>query len=871
MRLTIAWFLLVVGCLSALAQGTTLHSEMLRLQARHHVHFVYESRLNLSVPYKGCDTSGLTLRQSLDAIFKTSGINYRQKGRNIMLWQDINASKSRVVSTPARPQRFRLRGLVRDSVGEPLVNVSLYDHTSKTGTLTDEHGHYSMILDTGQHTIDVSWFGQKRKTLKVNITKDAQADIVISGTMQISEVTVTSDINSPLNTTQTGKHTFRPDDIITEFSLLSSPDLVKTLQRMSGVAQGMELSGGLIVHGGSQDENLFLLDGTPIYQTNHSLGLFSAFNTDIIKNVDFYKSGFPARYSGRVSSVTDVQTKDGNIYEHHGSLSLGLIDGRMHFEGPLVKGRTSYDIALRRSWIDLLLKPAYALINSGKEEGEKFGLNYAFYDFNAKLTHKVGQQDKLWLSFYSGRDNYGVEDNSVWSDYHNDSDNKFKWGNINATLGGDFQLSKSLSFKSFLMLTNSNTNQNTNEDDYNVTSSGIRVRTCLSTNKNKTKMSDIGFKANFLYLPHPHHSVRFGGSFILHKFNPQTTTQAYYFGDPSEHVDTTGMSYSTKVTSHEAQIYAEDDVTISQWLAVNAGASLTIYGSHDYKQKSFDPRLSLRWHPVQKLTFKLSYSHMSQGIHRIASTFLDIPSDFWVPSTAAASLAKSDQLAAGVYVRPAPRLSVSLEGYAKHTTGLLQYRHWMGLQPPAALWEQNVTTGKGLAYGLELEADYKSPRITAQLSYTLSWSRRNFPELYDGWFYDQFDNRHRLNVTVRAKVSKWVSAYAALTLRNGNRVSFPLGTADTPQLPGDRQDFGDSYYYIYGKPNNMSLPLYHRMDLGLNISNRHHGVWNISVYNVYCHLNTMYAKMKTGTDGSITAKAKGYVPIIPSVSYTFKF
>ena len=197
----------------------------------------------------------------------------------------------------------------------------------------------------------------------------------------------------------------------------------------------------------------------------------------------------------------------------------------------------------------------------------------------------------------------------------------------------------------------------------------------------------------------------------------------------------------------------------------------------------------------------------------------------------------------------------------------------MGLQPPAAFWEQNVTQGRGKAYGIEMEARYRMRRLTAQMAYTLSWSKRKFPELYDGWFYDQYDNRHRLNTTIRYAMTNKISVFAALTLRNGNRVSFPTASAVNPRMPED--DDEQEPTYIYGKPNSLLLPLYHRLDLGFNFKHTtrkgHERIWNVSVYNAYCHLNTMYAKVGQAKDGSITAKAKGYIPIIPSVSYTIKF
>lgn len=868
MRDVVLYILLLFCCLKLSAQTSSVYSEMLRLQSIHHVHFLYKSDLNLSITYNGRDIKTLTLRQALDEVFRKSGINYSVHGSNILLTQG-----QKTVTAKSLIERHVLKGIVRDSLGEPLVNVSIYDKVSHTGTLSNEQGVYTLILTQGVHVLDVSWFGQRQKNFSINIKKDTRHDFVIKGSMELGEVVVSRDLNSPLNTTQTGKLTLRPEDINTEFSLLSSPDLVKTLQRTSGVAQGTELSSGLLVHGGSPDENLFLLDGTPIYQVNHSLGLFSAFNADIIKNVDFYKSGFPARYSGRVSSITDVRTRDGSMTEHHGSFSLGLIDGRLQFEGPIKKGKTSYNIALRRSWIDLLLLPTYAIINHSKNDGSKFRFTYAFHDFNAKVTHLLSRNNKLWLSLYSGMDNYGIKDEDAWYDYQTTTDNKFRWGNLNATLAGDFQLSNRLSNSTSFIASYSYTNQSMSEDDIYFPEPEIRLRNSLDIRHNKTKMLDLGIKTDFTFFPHPKHTFRFGGAFTKHWFYPQTVTQSFYFGDPNEHVDTTDVSGHTRLSSVEAQLYTEDDIVLNRWINANVGTSFTFYHVSDKTFHSFDPRLSIRWHPVTPLTFKISYTHMSQSIHRIASTFLDIPSDFWVPSTAVIPPVRSHQVAAGIYTQVSPEFTFSLEGYLKSTDNLLQYRHWMGLQPPAAFWEQNVTQGRGKAYGIEMEARYRTRRLTAQMAYTLSWSKRKFPELYDGWFYDQFDNRHRLNTTIRYTMTKKISVYAALTLKSGNRVSFPTAPAVNPRMPED--DGEQEPTYIYGKPNNLSLPLYHRLDLGFNFKHTtrkgHEAIWNVSVYNAYCHLNTMYAKVKQANDGSITAKAKGYIPIIPSVSYTIKF
>ncbi len=204
---------------------------------------------------------------------------------------------------------------------------------------------------------------------------------------------------------------------------------------------------------------------------------------------------------------------------------------------------------------------------------------------------------------------------------------------------------------------------------------------------------------------------------------------------------------------------------------------------------------------------------------------------------------------------------------------MLQYRNWMGLQPPAANWNKNVTDGRGRAYGLELDGTYQGKRFSTTLAYTLSWSKRNFPELHDAWFADQFDNRHKIDITSRYQITDRISVFAAWTLHSGNRIPLPVASISQPQLPGDNVS-GDMEY-LYNEPNNFRLPAYHRLDVGADFKSTtkkgNERIWNISIYNAYCHLNTMYTKVHKNEDGSFSAKCKGYIPIIPSVSYTIKF
>lgn len=847
----------------------TVLTEMQRLQKQHGIPFVYDSALRLDMPYTGTDLSHLPIDKALNALFGHIGIEYKMHNRNVMLRQ-TTASLQQTTEIKERKTTFTINGRITDTQGEPIVNATVFDLTSKDGTLSDGRGRYIMHLAEGHHVVRVSSIGCDADTIVVNMHSDISHNFRLKQAVELKEVVVTEDMNSPVLTTQTGKRTFTSKDINNGFALLSSPDLVKTIQRISGVTSGVDFVSGMYVHGGGSDENLFLLDGTPLYQTNHSLGLFSAFNSDIIKNVDFYKSGFPARYSGRVSSITDVRTRDGNMEQVHGTASLGLLDGRIQVEGPISKNRTSFNVSLRRSWIDLLLRPVCAIANKGNDD--KYTLGYMFHDFNAKLTHHINNKATIWTSVYSGYDSYRVDDKSMWGDNVNDTENRMTWGNLSGTIGGDFMLSPTMSMASMLTATYSHSRQKYSEEDYEIVDKGGHLRNYLDTRLNSTEMIDVAAHANFSWQPTDRQHIHFGIAFTRHQFRPQTKRQAFYYGDPQEGCDTTDIRSRVNIVSHEAVAYAEDEMRINKFLSANIGTSFTATMVNGRTYLMLDPRFAFKWQLANSTSFKMSYTHMSQSLHRMASSFLELPTDFWVPTTNEIKPTMSHQIAAGIFTQPSTHLTLSLEAYYKLSSHLLQYRHWMGFQPSAATWNRDVADGKGKSYGMEVDATYTTGSTTMSMAYTLSWSKRLFKDIYPTWFDDQFDNRHKINISLSHDFSQRISLYAAWTCHSGNRVTMPVGYTIQPNIPGDNKY---SYDYIFDRPNNFSLPAYHRMDIGANFrhTTRHgkEGIWNVSLYNAYCHLNTMYVKVRLDENNKFQIKSHGYIPIIPSVSYTLKF
>ena len=885
----------IIASLSLCTAQTTIRQQMDLLQQEHAISFVYDSSLPLDGAYKGASLKGLPLEQALERLFTHANIIYNIQGNHVLL----KTGKAKTTNGKS----YTVSGYVRDGQGELLINATVYDLTTQQGTMTNEYGHYSLTLPQGDHQLRVTYIGFEQQVHSISLHHNQTLDIHLRASQQLGEVVVTGDLNSPVLGTQMGKRSISQADIKTEFALFSSPDVVKTLQRMSGVQEGVELTSGLYVHGGNNDENLFLLDGTPLYNVNHSLGLFSAFNVDVVKNVDFYKSGFPARYGGRLSSVVDVRTNDGNHDHLHGSYRIGLLDGSVQMDGPL-GNRTQFNIGLRRSWLDLLTRPIFAIVNRTNDE-EKITLNYAFHDLNAKVTHTLSDRSQLSLSLYSGNDGLSTHDDwqekkggEGWTAYSEVIDNKFRWGNLNAALDWRYQLSPQLQANFTAVFTHNRATLRSYDDVRTYDETGETTALTYLEHEYRSTIYDMGYRSEFDFRPSPRHHIRFGHDYTFHLFRPQTNSQLHVWGGYQQ-ADTLSAEGRNRHQAHELSLYGEDQVTLNSRWSLNGGVNISLFATGGKAFASADPRLAVKYQLSPTLSTKASYTLMTQYVHKISNAFLELPTDYWVPTTEHLRPMHSHQLAAGIYWQPTRRWTLMAETYYKLTRHLLQYSSWSGLEPPAEKWDMEVTDGRGRFYGLELDAQYRGKRLQANMAYTLSWNERRFDEFYrGGWYYDKFDNRHKLNLTMRWNISKKTQMYAAWTYHTGNHMTFPTQYVQMPNLPDGKPQQPTDYYsersyyeernetkFIYEQPNNITLPAYHRLDLGFNFRHTtkhgHERIWNLSVYNAYCHLNTLWNdieytplesnKVDLAGHQAFRIKTRGYIPIIPSFSYTIKF
>lgn len=665
------------------------------------------------------------------------------------------------------------------------------------------------------------------------------------------------------NTTQTGLMRLDGEKLRGGVAVFGTPDIIKQLQLLPGVAAGNELMSGLYVHGGDGADNLFLLDGVPLYNISHFGGFFSSFNTDVVDNLDFYKSGFPARYGGRLSSVVDVETSEGNMKKWHGGASLGLIDGRLHIEGPVWKDRTSVNFGLRRSWMDVITIPAIAYANRRNGDNTKARGSYAMWDFNGRITHKIDEHNKLNATIYWGEDNLraGIkeldEDNSYM-----DMGIRTIWGTLAGSLAWESKYSDKLKGKLLTYYTRSSSDVGYTFD-INYTGDNGTNRMYFNDD-NICAVRDGGFKYDLDWYPNSSHHVRFGAAAAMHGYKTVREYQqrnTFEGLDPEENNGGEGDRY----LSWEPAAYIEDEFFISYNFTINAGLRASVFGTKLKSWGSLEPRAALKWLITNTACVKLSYTRMSQYAHLVSAMYIDLPTNSWMPSVPGAGPMVSDQIAGGIYLTPG-HFKINVEGWYKTMNGMLAYNGANAFYPPLVNWEKSFTTGRGESYGMELEATYSEPKIELSAYYTLSWSWREF-EAYSMFpFLDHNDNRHKVNLVATWRPNKKWNVFANWNYHSGNRITIPSHVIHYEE---------GSSSMLYQAPYNAKLPDYHRLDIGVDYriffkEGRMLNI-NLSIYNAYNHLNASFAMLDTDNDGNYIGMAYGLVPIIPTISVGYKF
>ena len=776
-------------------------------------------------------------------------------------------------------------GLITDAAsGETLIGAGAT--VGKDGAVTNNFGFYSLSIPKSAEKVEISYsyVGYTTQTISVPAQKDTTVNVTLVPGASLQEAVVTAQKESGIEATKMSAIEVPIAAIKSAPALFGEADVLKTIQMLPGVQGGTEGFSGLYVRGGGPDENLLMLDGIPIYNAEHMLGIFSVFQPEAVKKITLYKGAFPARYGGRISSILDVRTNDGNLYETHGSFGVSMISDKLHLEGPLWKGKTSYSIS-GRGMHTLLLTPILKLTG--------FDGNYFFYDLDAKLTHRFSDRDRLYFNVYNGLDDFYYKNTD---DYTNGmtggaiTDNQnlgIRWGNTVAALRWNHVMNPKLFANTTVAY-----NRYKMKMGSDLVSKEVQPNGAIDNNQYnfdyRSGMRDWVAKVDFDYTPTPSQQVKFGAEYTFHTFIPETlTTFAQEMSGGAVQLDTTiNMKSNAAQIGHEANLYVEDDIRLGSRVTLNPGLHASLFGTQGKTYWSLEPRMSAKVNFTQDWSAKASYSRMSQYVHLLSSSQLSLPIDLWVPITKNIRPETSNQYSLGFYYNGIPGWEFSLEGYYKSINNVLEYKEGVAFLFDSSGWENKVEVGSGRAMGLELFIEKTMGRTTGWLGYTLAKSDRLFPTINHGErFPYRYDRRHNINLVVNHKFNEKFDLSATWNYASGGVTTLPERTIVMMSPTGDYR-----YSDLVTSRNNYRLPSSHTLNLGFNFHKKHNrgeGIWNLSVYNAYNHMNpSLVLKendtteiMSSNPDGTVSwqrvsdvrLKKVTLLPFFPSIGYTRTF
>lgn len=785
-----------------------------------------------------------------------------------------------------------ISGYITDgATGETLIGAGVLAEGPKvrpgTGAVTNVYGYYTLTVPCGNVSFQYSYVGYESQVLTVGLDRDTTVNIVLMPSAEIEASRVVVQRDAGIQSTYLGALDVPVSHIRNTPVLFGEADVLKAIQMMPGVQGGSEGMTGLYVRGGGPDENLILLDGIPIYNVDHMLGVLSVFQTEAVKKVTLYKGSFPARYGGRVSSIVDIRTNDGNMKKTSGSVGIGVLTDKFHLEGPIIKDKLSYSLSAR-GLHSLFYDPVIRLAGKSKFISRLTGYdinadtygNYFFYDINGKLTWRLSDADRFSLVLYSGRDQLGAKFAEKEDYDFLRTSMSIGWGNnvVSARWNHVFNrrlfANTSVSFNNYRMLMGMGAKQRTTDGD-------VPYEFNFDFRYN-SGITDWSAAVDFDYVPEPRHLVKFGGGYTRHTFYPRTSTAviAGLEGDDSfnEEYD---FGSDVNYYGNDVTAYFEDDMSLTDNFSLNPGLHVSWFNTDGRNYLNLQPRVSA------KLTFgrgwvaKAGYARMAQYVHLLSTTQISLPMDLWVPITADIKPVTSDQVSAGIYYDGFKGWEFSVEAYYKRMHNILEYKDGASVLVSSSGWEDKVEMGEGYARGLEFFIQKTSGNATGWIAYTLARSDRQFPggEINLGErFPYKYDRRHNVNVNFNYRFNDRWDVSASWMFLSGGTTTIPERL--TVIMNPDGHAWPDTQYRYR---NNFRLPPSHHLNIGANLhkkKRRGEAVWNFSVYNVYNQMNpnliyvtygNIYEPMSDSQVSRLTMEKVTILPILPSVSYTYTF
>jgi hypothetical protein len=763
-------------------------------------------------------------------------------------------------------EKVTLNGYVKDADnGEELIGVTVYIPELKAGAVTNAYGFYSITVPKGTYEVQYSYLGYKFQSVKMEMSQNIAHNVELKTEATVIEEVVVTDkrIDENVVSLQMSKNTLDLNQVRKLPALFGEVDILKNIQMLPGVITAGEGTSSFYVRGGSADQNLILNDEAPIYDPSHLFGLFSVFNADVIKDSELYKGGIPARFGGRLSSILEVRTKDGNNKKMNVAGGIGSMASRVMVEGPIIKEKSSFIISARRSYIDLFLKAA-----------DQDNLVH-FYDINAKVNWKTNNKNRFFAAFYAGRDVFNFSDEFG-----------FAWGNRTGTFRWNHLFNERLFSNTSLIVSNF---------DYK-----LELEDPVQGFKWLSNLQEVSIKNDLSYFINTNHELTFGYHITGRRFSPGRITpnsegsffkevelqhmyaldHAFYISDQYNISDKLSLDVGLRLSifqnvgKSDVYLYEDpkDNINITRTDTIHYGAWRNIK-----TYINLEPRAGLRYMIGEGQSAKISYNRMVQNTHLIAAGTVPVPFNTWNPSGYYLEPQLADQVAVGYFRNfENNKYEFSAEAYYKDIKNVTDFADNADI-----FFNEDLSTefrqGKAWAYGIELMVNKTQGKLTGSVGYTLSKAMRKVPGVnLDKSFAANYDRRHVANIQAAYDMNDRWTFGATFTFSSGRPITLPTGKFEYQNYQPD----------VISERNGYRLPAFHRLDLSAtytpkkNANRRWKGQWVFSVYNAYNRKNpfTIYTRITKNDDGDTIGD--GYTkearmiylfPILPSVTYNFKF
>jgi hypothetical protein len=761
----------------------------------------------------------------------------------------------------AGERKVAVSGYVLDGFSrEPIINAIIIDTIQNTYTFSNDQGFFSINTDSDYKSFHFRALGYKKKIIQsVDIEKN-RGLVLLAFDNNLAPVLISESANENFIIEKFAQK-IMPERLQNNTTVFGEKDIINAVKINPGVSSGGEGQSGLYVRGASPDNNLILLEGIPLYETNHVVGLSSIFMDQSVRSIQFMKSGFPARYAGRLSSVVDVQLKDGNQEKTEGSISAGLHGITFELDGPLNTKNLSYNLSFRKSWVDFLIDQVANKVNTDNE------VDVNYYDLLAKMSWKINPYSKLSFTFYNGTDRldtYKVNEivSEDGSSFNSFNDNGLKWGTTLASLNYSTLLGDKTHLNTTLGVIN-----------YNAQTYGrFGIDTSLNVETfTKTDIMDIPLKIHLDRYLNDDLRLSFGLNYINHHFNPSIFQYVNEPGTPTNNDDF--------IKTTESGLYTEFRYSLSQKVIINGGLHLANYSVEDTSFVNIQPRASIQYVPHKNHLLSISTSKMNQNVHLLVNPGLGLPSDLWIPSTKEISPQEAIQLSFLYHYTNPSGWNFNLEAYVKRLNNIPDFTKdidffskFINEEPivpdyiGAESWQDGIVTGKGKSKGIEISLNKDKGRLKGFAAVSFSKTTRTYKDINNGQAYSfKYDRPIDINIGVNY----------------GSSESFSYGlqwkyvSGSTFSLPGD--EFNSIWDITLLNPdgkNNYRLPAFHELSVNGNYKFdflNNEASLNFGIYNVYNRLNAYYVyfyRDNTNANNIISRKVSIF-PIIPFVNIKF--